>query len=752
MKRWWIILLIVILGVVTQAVGAQSSDVWITIQKFERGMMWWRSDNSTILVLSNQGQVKTFPAASYSSYRDNRITSSPTGRVPILGFGKVWGNFDSVRRMIGSPTTGEFGISTKISADSRGTIVAHADGQTYLIGSNNQWSFINGPLPQPSIRFFTATVDKIDGPSLRNGTARIYVEWAVDNRPANSNLVFEQVFPNGATKNVELPRTFPIVPSEGKGVVAPVMPPNSTTELVIQLRLISLNSSTVYYTRQIKFAIVESDSVRINQFTAIRSAEGPIMLNWDITGLSTARIMYIPAGGSTLTKLTDINSVKGTFVTTLEAKQFSYTLEVVDGAGSVRATASAIASLNKITQFIGVRNADNSITFTWDISGSVTTGRIAYGAPGALETTGTLTKITTAKGTFTTGTQETTTAFTLELFVLPEKVLDSVSISVPPTNIKINSFTGTRAADNSISFAWDVTGIATGRITYTDPATNAIATLTDITVAKGSFTTTTEAKDNTYTLELYKVPGTILASAQAKAAPANAPATFTVSPLNINEGGTVTVTWNVPGAQTVNIQMAHNTFPSGSTVIANGGDMLKPSGTLEVTVPSPLDQVTFMVMGTNLPTYTVDVNCNHAAIATGLTSCPMSASSTAPGVYQRFERGSMIWLEGMIWVLYDNGTAASYADTWDGVTLMAVEVAPSGMYQPDRGFGYLWSTNPNVRQSIGWATGPEQSYTVQKQAILPNYSSGEGRLISVPDGRIAYISSVNGSHSYLLLG
>src|SRR5687768_3100607 len=143
MKRLWVLLLIVILGVFSQAVSAQSSDVWITVQKFERGMMWWRSDNSTILVLGGQSQVKTFPAGSYSSYLDNRITSSPTGRVPILGFGKVWGNFDSVRRMIGSPTTGEVGIATKISPDSRGTIFAHPNGETYLIGNNNQWTMLN---------------------------------------------------------------------------------------------------------------------------------------------------------------------------------------------------------------------------------------------------------------------------------------------------------------------------------------------------------------------------------------------------------------------------------------------------------------------------------------------------------------------------------------------------------------------------------------------------------------------------------
>ena len=71
-----------------------------------------------------------------------------------------------------------------------------------------------GP-PQASIRTFTADADSVNETQLESGTVRIPVSWAVDSRPDNSNLVFEQVLDDGSVVNVELPRTNPIIPSSG---------------------------------------------------------------------------------------------------------------------------------------------------------------------------------------------------------------------------------------------------------------------------------------------------------------------------------------------------------------------------------------------------------------------------------------------------------------------------------------------------------------------------------------------------------
>ncbi|MFO7271787.1 hypothetical protein [Sphaerobacter thermophilus] len=86
--------------------------------------------------------------------------------------------------------------------------------------------------------------------------------------------------------------------------------------------------------------------------------------------------------------------------------------------------------------------------------------------------------------------------------------------------------------------------------------------------------------------------------------------------------------------------------------------------------------------------------------------------------YQRFERGTMIWVdvddvynpERSILVLYDDGTFARYADTWDeGQAVSDPRLTPpAGLYQPVRGFGKVWRDVPGVRDRLGWAVEPER--------------------------------------------
>jgi hypothetical protein len=102
----------------------------------------------------------------------------------------------------------------------------------------------------PLIRYFTTNAASVGATELAQGTARIPVSWAVENRPANTNLIFEQVLPSGAVINVELPRTVPIVPSSGVGVAAPRLPDRSADSIVLQIRLARLdNNQTLVSTR-----------------------------------------------------------------------------------------------------------------------------------------------------------------------------------------------------------------------------------------------------------------------------------------------------------------------------------------------------------------------------------------------------------------------------------------------------------------------------------------------------------------------
>ncbi|MEZ4672124.1 MAG: LysM peptidoglycan-binding domain-containing protein [Anaerolineae bacterium] len=102
------------------------------------------------------------------------------------------------------------------------------------------------PSTQANITGFSVESSGIDRTSLYDKTLRIPVSWTVASRPDGTNLVFEQIFENGTKVNVELPRTNPYVASSGRGVIAPVYPPDNPNaeRITIRLSLIRLSDGT----------------------------------------------------------------------------------------------------------------------------------------------------------------------------------------------------------------------------------------------------------------------------------------------------------------------------------------------------------------------------------------------------------------------------------------------------------------------------------------------------------------------------
>lgn len=113
---------------------------------------------------------------------------------------------------------------------------------------------IEGETPPPTITSFTAGATSVDVNQLAARTARIPVSWTVENRPENTNLVFEQVFQDGRTVNVELPRANPWVPSRGNGVAAPVLEPGATN-VTLRVRLYNLATKATLLQRELTLPI-----------------------------------------------------------------------------------------------------------------------------------------------------------------------------------------------------------------------------------------------------------------------------------------------------------------------------------------------------------------------------------------------------------------------------------------------------------------------------------------------------------------
>jgi LysM repeat protein len=103
-------------------------------------------------------------------------------------------------------------------------------------------------------------------------------------------------------------------------------------------------------------------------------------------------------------------------------------------------------------------------------------------------------------------------------------------------------------------------------------------------------------------------------------------------------------------------------------------------------------------------------------------ACPRDQATYTPAAEQAFEHGRMIWLReirgqefrysNVIFVLHDDGQMQRFDDTWtpsepDHDPALA---APTGRYQPQRGFGKVWRNHLSVRERLGWALGPEQGF------------------------------------------
>jgi hypothetical protein len=112
--------------------------------------------------------------------------------------------------------------------------------------------------------------------------------------------------------------------------------------------------------------------------------------------------------------------------------------------------------------------------------------------------------------------------------------------------------------------------------------------------------------------------------------------------------------------------------------------------------------------------------------------CPTIAAPfpTISGA-QPFERGLMIFVQGppnYIYALTFDGRFRRFDDTWRaGVDPESLsEIAPPGLIVPRRGFGKVWSSSPEVRALLGWATADE---TGSSGAFL---LFERGRAIGVP--------------------
>ena len=202
---------------------------------------------------------------------------------------------------------------------------------------------------------------------------------------------------------------------------------------------------------------------------------------------------------------------------------------------------------------------------------------------------------------------------------------------------------------------------------------------------------------------------------------------FSIEPLDVNPGDTVTLSWSVTNVDSVDIyQRVPDTLPSYNTVNLSATGQLTQTIRDQQRLWHSFELSASNASGVITQTITVAIRCPYAYFFGTLPvedraewSCPDGEPIASTAAEQVFEDGRMIWLQhdDLIYVFFDDGTYQVFEDTWVAGQPDAVPglTPPAGRTLPVRGFGKVWSGDAVVRSRLGWALAEERGFETQLQ-------------------------------------
>jgi serine/threonine-protein kinase len=117
-----------------------NSSVWMALQTFDSGVMFWREDTDKIYALYNAGGWARFDDVWLEGDEEFSCGTAESPPTPKRGFGRIWCDHNSVRNGLGNAREAEWGATGATQDFERGTIVVAPNGRTYvLFGDNGTW-------------------------------------------------------------------------------------------------------------------------------------------------------------------------------------------------------------------------------------------------------------------------------------------------------------------------------------------------------------------------------------------------------------------------------------------------------------------------------------------------------------------------------------------------------------------------------------------------------------------------------------
>lgn len=576
------------------------------------------------------------------------------------------------------------------------------------------------------IAAFSTTATEVDGLALANRGALVPVSWTVQDRPAHTNLYFEQVLPDGQVLNVELPRHFVEIPSVGSGHIAPYLPAGNATDIRLRLRVADMAGENTAATRELRLPVVNLPTADFLIVASEQCYDRPFAPSYGITvGARGIVSQNVTAG----LPLTEIGGIGGRTVGGLQRGE---TFTILDGPFCFYPQSDP----DQTHRQWQVRSELTGQTgWAYEYSGDYRVGQRFIGV-----------------------LREMTVYPADQCFDLP---------FLPDSGLRV----GYGARLNDLDYGLSVISapetedhvFLDGELTpdeiFTiiggphcyrqEPAPAAALGLRQWQVRSEQSGLTGWLWEYSDEHRVYIVPVT-----GEPGDPGGPPAglqvhSFDVQPRTVNAGAPLTITWAVSGVHGVSVEMCHAGIMTACVPLEGDGALLPLTGSL--TVNAPLDvtaaQFTLFERDYDNEGITVAITCTAAWLADfGAQFCPTGAPRSVEAAYQPFENGYMLWREGQILAVFTSWRGSQiYADTWNGGEVVWAEEPPDGLFQPERGFGTVWVTNESVRQGLGWATAPEQGYTMQIQqsplthrpGMRGGYTAADA-VFTLPNGQVVH--------------
>ncbi|MBZ0278071.1 MAG: LysM peptidoglycan-binding domain-containing protein [Anaerolineae bacterium] len=304
-----------------------------TFQQYENGFMVWRADNGEIRVYVGAlagdavsiGDMSVYAARQYAGLPSRALTPPPGRIAPILGFGKVWGNFPTVQQQLGWAISPEQSHTMTVQVNNGvvggftipgGRWVSYYQGNRWTVNRSIPPTLPPPPPPNPTIvptDCFSPPYKPSTGITVGSTVAAITAVPIMDNPPPRGAQIGTLSGGQGGLV-IDGPHCFAVDNSRVRAWRLRIyqFAPNVTEGYVLEYAVDNNGQETGY------LSLITSTNIRVESFTAMPNpvpAGEVVTVSWQVVGTQYALLTVLDlASGQPLGIVQELPTVGTTTV------------------------------------------------------------------------------------------------------------------------------------------------------------------------------------------------------------------------------------------------------------------------------------------------------------------------------------------------------------------------------------------------------------------------------------------------------